>query len=167
MVHCTFIHRRIVRKVPSGIVRSREGDDAMPHEPILIDSHRLSSAGVSILLADDFAPWRSQLRSFLQRETEWKTVFEACDGLEAVQKTVELQPDIVLLDISMPRLNGIEAARQTRQLSPDSKIIMLTQDGDEDLKTAALQAGALAYVLKAEMTTSLVPAILSALRARC
>ena len=66
----------------------------------------------------------------------------------------------------MPRLNGIEAARRIRQLSPESKIIILTQDRDEDLKTAALEAGALAYVLKAEMTTSLVPAIHAALRMR-
>jgi len=103
----------------------------MPHKPTLIDLHRSSSAGVRILLADDFAPWRSQVRSFLQSETKWKIVFEACDGLEAVQKTVELHPDIVLLDISMPRLNGIDAARRICQLLPDSKIIILTQNADE------------------------------------
>ena len=137
---------------------------AMPHEPILIDPHRVSAAGVSILLADDFAPWRSQLRLFLHRQAEWKIVFEACDGLEAVQKTVELQPDIVLLDISMPRLNGIGAARRICQLSPDAKTIILTQEADEDLKTAAFEAGALAYVLKVEMATSLVPAIHAAMR---
>lgn len=139
----------------------------MPHKPTLIDLHRSSSAGVRILLADDFAPWRSQVRSFLQSETKWKIVFEACDGLEAVQKTVELHPDIVLLDISMPRLNGIDAARRICQLLPDSKIIILTQNADEDLMTAALEAGALAYVLKVEMTTDLIPAIQAALRARC
>ena len=66
----------------------------------------------------------------------------------------------------MPRLNGIEAARRICQLSPDSKIIMLTQDADEDLKTAALEAGALGYVLKSEVTTSLVPAIHAAMRTR-
>jgi DNA-binding NarL/FixJ family response regulator len=131
----------------------------MPQEPKVIGLHRSSSAGVRILLADDFAPWRSQVRSFLQRETEWKIVFEACDGLEAVQKTVELHPDVVLLDVSMPGLNGIEAASRIRQLSPDSKIVILTQNADEDLRTAALQAGALAYVLKAEMTTELIPAV--------
>jgi two-component system response regulator NreC len=137
----------------------------MPHKPTLIDLHRSSSAGVRILLADDFAPWRSQVRSFLQSETKWKIVFEACDGLEAVQKTVELRPDIVLLDISMPGLNGIEAASRIRQLSPDSRIIILTQNADDDLMSAALQAGALAYVLKAEMTTELIPAVQTALRA--
>jgi DNA-binding NarL/FixJ family response regulator len=138
----------------------------MPQEPKVIELHRSSSAGVRILLADDFAPWRSQVRSFLQRETEWKIVFEACDGLEAVQKTVELHPDVVLLDVSMPGLNGIEAASRIRQLSPDSKIVILTQNADEDLRTAALQAGARAYVLKAEMTTELIPAVQEALRTR-
>jgi DNA-binding NarL/FixJ family response regulator len=82
-------------------------------------------------------------------------------------KTIELNPDVVLLDLSMPGLNGIEATRRIRQLSPNCKIVMLTQDGNEDLKTAALEAGALAYVLKAEMTTRLIPAIQAALRTRC
>jgi DNA-binding NarL/FixJ family response regulator len=136
----------------------------MAQKPSLIELHRSSSARVHILLADDFALWRSQVRSFLQRETEWKIVFEARDGLEAVQKTVELHPDVVLLDLSMPGLNGIEAASRIRQLSPDSKIIILTQHADEDLMTAALQAGAVAYVLKAEMTTNLIPAVQAALR---
>jgi DNA-binding NarL/FixJ family response regulator len=150
------------------VVRLREdGATAMPHKPTLIVLHRSSSSGVSILLADDFSTWCSKVRSFLQSETKWKIVFEACDGLEAVQKTVELHPDIVLLDISMPRLNGIDAARRICQLLPDSKIIILTQNADEDMMTAALQAGALAYVLKAEMTTKLTPAVQAALRTRC
>src|SRR3954469_6450008 len=138
----------------------------MPQKPTVIELRRSSSARVRVLLADDFAPWRSQLRSFLQRETEWKIVFEACDGLEAVQKTVELHPDVVLLDIRMPGLNGIDAARRIRQLSPDCKIIIVTQNADTDVMSAALQAGALAYVLKAEMTTELIPAVQTALRAR-
>jgi DNA-binding NarL/FixJ family response regulator len=82
---------------------------------------------VHILLADDFAPWRSRVRSFLQLETEWKIVSEACDGLEAVQKAAELHPDVVLLDLSMPGLNGVEATRRIRQCSPDSKIVILTK----------------------------------------
>jgi DNA-binding NarL/FixJ family response regulator len=146
---------------------SREGAPAMPHKPNLIEFHRSSSGGVRILLADDFAPWRSELLSFLRSKTEWEIVFEACNGLEAVQKTVELHPDVVLLDISMPSLNGIEAARRIRKLSPDCKIIILTQDADEDLMSAALEVGALAYVLKAEIATKLIPAIQAVLRTRC
>ena len=150
------------------IVSSGEDEaTAMPHKPTLIDLRRSSSARAHILLADDFAPWRSELRSFLQWETEWTIVFEACNGLEAVQKTVELHPDIVLLDISMPGLNGIEAARRIGQLSPDAKIIILSQNADEELMTAALEAGAQAYVLKVKMTTDLIPAIQAALRIWC
>lgn len=136
----------------------------MGRKPVHIDVHRDSSAGVTILLANDFAPWRSHLRSFLERETQWKIVFEACNGLEAVQKTLELRPDVVLLDVSMPELYGIEAARRIRQLVPDCKIIIQTQNADEDLMTAAMGAGALANVLKIEMTTKLIPAIHEALQ---
>jgi DNA-binding NarL/FixJ family response regulator len=134
----------------------------MPQKRTLIELHR--SSRMHVLLADDYAPWRSQVRSFLQRETEWEIVFEARDGLEAVQKTVELHPDVVLLDLSMPGVNRIEAARRIRQLSPDSKIIILTQNADKDLMTAALQAGAVAYVLKAEMTSKLLSMAKPALR---
>ncbi len=138
----------------------------MPHKPVPITFHRRSSEGVHILLADDFAPWRSELRSFLQSKTQWTIVSEACNGLEAVQKTIELHPDVLLLDINMPGLNGIEATRRIRQLSPDCKIIIVSQDRDEDLMSAALEAGALAYVLKAEITNKLIPAIQTALRTR-
>lgn len=138
----------------------------MPYQPILVESHRNSSASVRILIADDFAPWRSKVRSVLEREARWNIVFEACDGLEAVHKTVELQPDIVLMDVSMPRLNGIEATKRVRQLSPNSKVIFLTQNTDEDLVTAALEAGAVAYVLKADMTNSLIRTIQSAIGIR-
>jgi two-component system, NarL family, response regulator LiaR len=138
----------------------------MPQKPSVIEFHRGSSASVHIILADDFAPWRARVRSFLQRKTEWKIVFEACDGLEAVQKTVELHPEVVLLDLSMPGLNGIEAAKRIRQLSPDSKIVILTENADEDLMAAALEAGASAYVLKSEMTADLIPAVQTALGTR-
>ena len=81
--------------------------------------------------------------------------------------TVERHADIVLLDIGMPRLNGIEAARRICQLSPDSKIIILTQDAEEDLRTVRLQAGAHDHVLKPEMTSKLISAIQAALLTRC
>jgi len=138
----------------------------VPHKPHLVELHRSSSARVRILLGDDFASWRSRVRSFLKVETEWTIIHEACNGLEAVQKAAELHPDVALLDLSMPGLNGIEATKRIRELSPDSKIIILTQNEDEDLRAAALQAGALAYVLKAEMAKELVPAVRAALRTR-
>jgi len=102
----------------------------------------------------------------VRRQTDWEIVFEACDGLEAVQKTVELHPDVVLMDLSIPGLNGIEATRRIRQLSPNVKIVILTQDTDEELMGAASRAGAVAYVLKTEMSTKLIPAVQLALRTR-
>lgn len=137
----------------------------MLHKPIANESDRNSSASeLRVLVADDFAPWRSQLRSFLQRETEWRIVVEACDGLEAVHKTLELGPQVVLLDFRMPGLNGIEAARKIHALAPHSKIIILTLEVDDNLMNAALEAGALACLRKTEMTTALIPAVEAALR---
>jgi len=117
-----------------------------------------------ILVADDFAGWRSRLRSMLQKRPEWKVVGEACDGLQAIQKADELRPDIVLLDIGMPILNGIEAAKRIRQASPRSRIIFLTQENDADIRTAALAAGAVQYVLKINALRELLYAIEAALK---
>jgi len=137
----------------------------MPERPALVDLQRSSFDGASILLVDDFEPWRSNVRSFLERETPW-TVFEACDGLEAVQMTVEFSPDIVVLDINMPGLNGIEVAKRIQKHSLDSRIIFLSQDADEHVIAAALKTGALAYVLKSETVRGLIPAIRTALWAK-
>src|SRR5215469_7475570 len=91
-----------------------------------------------ILIADDFAEWRIRVRSMLQARAEWEVIGEACDGLEAIQRTKELHPDIVLLDIGMPILNGIEAAQLIRQESPSSRVIFVTQENDEETRIAAL-----------------------------
>ena len=86
-------------------------------------------------------------RSLLQaRPAHGKVIAEASDGLEAVQKSEELKPDLVLLDIGLPKLNGIEAARRIRQLSPNSKIIFLSQVNDSEIVQAGLSTGALGYV---------------------
>ena len=116
-----------------------------------------------ILVADDYAPWRDRARCLLQEHPEWQ-VAEACDGLEAVQTAIELHPDLILLDIGMPILNGIETARSIREAIPDSKIIFVTANSDADTKAAILAAGAEAYVLKANAATGLLPAIAAALR---
>ena len=113
---------------------------------------------LSILVVDDFVPWRVQARSLLQQRPGWQIV-EACDGLEAVHKAAELQPDIVLLDIAMPILNGIGAAQKIREASPNSRIIFVTMDGDADVKAAALATGAQAYLSKAGAASELLPTI--------
>lgn len=101
-----------------------------------------------ILVVDDFHAWRVIVRSILERIPSFRVVGEASDGLEAINKAAILVPDVVLLDVGMPRLNGIEAAKKIRQECPKSTIIFLTQEDDSDVKRAALATGAVAYVLK-------------------
>ena len=93
----------------------------------------------TVLVVDDFPEWRSRIRETLLRRPEWKVIAEASDGEEAVYKATEYQPDIILLDIGLPKLNGIEAARRIRQSSPHhAHIVFVTQEGDKDITDAAL-----------------------------
>jgi DNA-binding NarL/FixJ family response regulator len=90
---------------------------------------------------------------------EVEIVGEVSDGLEAIQKAVELKPDLILLDIGLPTLNGIEVARQIRKLVPDSKIIFLSQESSADIVQEALNLGAVGYIVKARTNRELLPAI--------
>ena len=110
-------------------------------------------------MADDFEGWRRQACSLLQARPQWQVVAEASDGPEAIQKAEELKPDLILLDIGLPKLNGIEAARQIRQLSPSSKIIFLSLHNSSDLVQAALGTGAMGYVRKTDSFRELLPAV--------
>ena len=120
-------------------------------------------ARIRTLLVDDFAPWRDQLRSFLKSHPGCDIVGEASDGQEAVEKATEMQPDIILLDLEMPRLNGIEAAKIIHQKCPNAKILFVTQEGDDDVRNVAMQVGAVDYVLKANAGNHLLDAITTAL----
>jgi DNA-binding NarL/FixJ family response regulator len=119
---------------------------------------------IRILLVDDHKEWRKLVRMLLQVRPEWQIIFEASDGSKAVQMAKELTPDLVLLDIGLPKLNGIEAARQIRQLSPNSKIVFLSQENSIDVVQKALRTGAQGYVYKASAQSELLPAIDAALR---
>lgn|ERR1700675_1142226 len=120
----------------------------------------LQLSSVRILVVDDFEPWRHFVSSLLlQKKPELQVVGEASDGLEAVQKAVELNPDLILLDIGLSTLNGIEAARQIRKLVPDSKIIFLSQESDADVLQESLSLGAQGYVLKAKAGSELLAAV--------
>jgi len=114
---------------------------------------------VRVLMVDDFQAWRQFVYSALQKNPELQVVGEASDGLEAVHKVKELHPDLIVLDLGLPTLNGIEAARQIRKLSPGSKILFLTQESSADVVQAALNSGAQGYVLKARAVTDLLPAV--------
>jgi DNA-binding NarL/FixJ family response regulator len=113
---------------------------------------------------DDFQDWRRQVLSLFQARPEWQVIAEAADGFEAIQKAEELKPDLILLDIGLPKLNGIEAARQIRQLSPSSTIVFLSQNNDPDVVRSALGTGALGYVHKVDARSELVPAVHAVLR---
>ena len=88
----------------------------------------------------------------LQEKTECVVIGEASDGLYAIEQARELQPDLILLDLSLPKLNGIEAARQIRELCPHSKIIFLSQDPSPEIVREALRLGAAGYLLKSDAT---------------
>lgn len=122
-----------------------------------------TSPTARIIVADDYAPWRSQIRNILAARPEWEIVFEASDGLQAVLKAVELRPDLVLLDLAMPIVNGIEAATRIRRGLANCKILFVTYNNDKNIEAAALRAGADGYVLKSQAGSDLVPAIIVAL----
>jgi DNA-binding NarL/FixJ family response regulator len=119
---------------------------------------------IRILEVDDYEDWRNRVRSLLQTRPGWQVICEASDGREAVQKAEELQPDLVVLDVGLPRLNGIEAARGIRQVSPNSKIVFLSQDNSLEVVQAAMGTGAQGYVYKAHAQSELLPAIDAVLR---
>jgi DNA-binding NarL/FixJ family response regulator len=119
-----------------------------------------------ILLVEDFDPWRRAVSSIVQKVPGWVVVGEASDGLEAVQKAQELQPDLVLLDIGLPKLSGIEAAKQIRKLAPHSRILFLSQESSSDVVQEAFYLGALGYVHKPQAQIELIPAIEGVLAGR-
>jgi DNA-binding NarL/FixJ family response regulator len=112
-----------------------------------------------VLVVDDFEPWRHFVSSLILMKPELQLVGEASDGLEAVQKAVELKPDLILLDIGLPTLSGIEAARQIRKLAPESKIIFLSQESSAEIVEEALSLGAWGYVVKTRAESELLTAV--------
>jgi two-component system response regulator NreC len=121
---------------------------------------------VRILLADDHTLVRQGIRRILEEHADWQVVAEAADGREAVRLTLELQPDVVILDIGMAQLNGIEAARQISRRAPAIRVLMLSMHADEAYITQAVEAGALGYVLKDSADAELVKAVKAAIQGR-
>jgi DNA-binding NarL/FixJ family response regulator len=116
-------------------------------------------APLRILLVDDFALWRSYVASVLQERECFEVVGEAADGQEAIEKATELQPDLILMDIAMPKLNGIEAARRIRDRAANSKIVFISLEISDELAEAAVAVGAQAYIAKREIRAKLLPTI--------
>jgi DNA-binding NarL/FixJ family response regulator len=124
----------------------------------------MSSRPIRILIAEDHPLFRRFLASTVQSRPGLQVVCEVSDGLAAVQKVRELEPELVLLDIGLPGQNGIEAARQIRKFSPQSKILFVTQEASADFVHAALETGAWGYVTKTDAGHELLPALEALLR---
>ena len=114
---------------------------------------------VTVLLVDDLGEFRAAISSLLRKQPELQIVAEASDGVEAVEKSQQLQPDIILLDIGLPRLNGIAAARQIGEVAPQSKIIFVTQETSADIMKKAIGSGGMGYVVKTKVESELLKAI--------
>ena len=112
-----------------------------------------------ILVVDDFPLFRQLVRSILVGNPTVQIVGDASDGLEAVQKVLELTPDLILMDIRLPSLSGIEAARQIRKLVPHSKIIFVSQESSAEVVQEVMNLGASGHVLKAYAGTDLLAAV--------
>lgn len=112
-----------------------------------------------ILLADDHELVRRGAREVLNGRPGWRVVGEAVNGREAVEKAIELKPDVAIVDLSMPQLDGVEAARQIGEAVPDTKVLVLTMHESDRMVRRALDAGARGYLLKSDLTDSLIKAV--------
>jgi len=112
-----------------------------------------------ILIADDHGLVRRGARAILNSRQGWSVVGEATNGREAVQKALELKPDVAVIDISMPELDGVEATRQLREAVPDTKVLVLSMHESDQMIQRALDAGAQGYILKSDLTECLVKAV--------
>ena len=131
---------------------------------INLDGGSLGTSPIRVLVVEDFAVFRRFIVSIIQKQSELRVIGEVSDGLEAVQQAEELRPDLILLDIGLPTLNGIEAARRIRKLSPQSKILFVSQETSTDLVQGVLATGARGYVVKADAGSELLTAVNAVLR---
>jgi DNA-binding NarL/FixJ family response regulator len=127
---------------------------------------RAEVSSIRVLVVEDYEPFRRLICSTLGKRANAQVICEVSDGLEAVQKAEELKPELIVLDLGLPKLNGIEAARQIRRLAPESKILFLTAESSADVVQEALSLGALGYVAKRRLETDLLVAVETVLEGR-
>ena len=118
------------------------------------------------LVVDDYEPWRAFVAATLKSQSKFQIIGEARDGLEAFQKAQELHPDLILLDIGLPTVNGIEAARRILRSAPETKILFASQESSSEMVQEALRIGARGYVLKLTAARDLLPAVEAVLQGR-
>jgi DNA-binding NarL/FixJ family response regulator len=124
------------------------------------------STSIRVLIAEDFAQFCQSICSVLATRPDLQVICTVPDGLDAVLKAEVLTPDLVLLDIGLPTLNGIDAARQIRMLAPKSKIIFVSQESSPEVVQEALNLGARGYVVKMRAAMDLLPAVEAVLEGR-
>ena len=125
-----------------------------------------TSKSIRVLVVDDYAPWHGFVSTTLRKEPELEIVGNVSDGLEAVQQAQQLQPDLILMDIGLPTLNGIEAARRISEVCPASKILFVSENRSPDIAEKALSNGAGGYVLKSDAGSDLLPAVKAVLQGK-
>jgi DNA-binding NarL/FixJ family response regulator len=122
---------------------------------------------VRILVVDDHPVVRRGLRALLGDRSDWEIIDEAEDGIEAVEKATRLQPDIVVLDVGMPRMDGLEACRQIRKIVPGSEVLIVTQHDSAQMMREAVAAGARGYVVKSDAVRDLPTAVDAVSQHKC
>jgi DNA-binding NarL/FixJ family response regulator len=125
----------------------------------VLEMEEVGKAQIRILVVDDFDLWQRFVADNVEDQPDIQIIGVASDGLEAVQKAEELEPDIILLDIGLPKLNGIEAARQIRNLAPRSKILFSSANSDQCAVRAAFSVGGCGYLVKSDAAADLLPGI--------
>ena len=114
---------------------------------------------IRLLIADDHTLFRQGVKNLLNTESDMEVVGEVANGSDAIEKSDELRPDVVLMDISMPGFSSFEAARQIKRTRPDARVLFLTMYDDEDYLVEAMDVGASGYILKDSPATQLLGAI--------
>jgi DNA-binding NarL/FixJ family response regulator len=126
----------------------------------------MGAPSIRVLVVEDYGPWLRYISSELQKLSNLQAIGEVSDGLDAVQQAQELQPDLILLDIGLPTINGIEVAKRIREVSPASKILFVSENRSPEIAEQALNTGAGGYVLKSDAVSDLLPAIKAVLQGK-
>lgn len=126
----------------------------------------MGSASIRVLVVDDYQPWQYFVSTTLGKEPEVQIIAQVSDGFEAVQCAERLQPDLILMDIGLPTLNGIEASRRIREVSPRSKILFVSENRSPDIAQEALSTGAGGFLSKSDAGSELLPAIRAVLEGK-